>query len=816
MFDPPRILRLQSLSLSAVALALAAGSAHAQAVPAAAATAASDPADAPQEGADVVVTGARDLNGVIQAGSTGSVFGIDKPLVDTPRSITAVSDELLSRYNIRNVFDLASVSAGASTGSYFGVPGSLNLRGNMADNYFNGFQGLSNFANYPTPVDATSSIEIVRGPASPVFGAGQVGGYLNFIPKTGYGEKTKYVNELSGNLTGVLGSYNQRELTGNVAIPLGIGGNAGGLHLFGKLEDSDSFYKGMHPESQIGQASYAGDLTSKLSVELTYQYIHSDGYLKNIGWNRVTQDLIDNGNYVAGRPIAQISDGVSPYITPQQFFQVTGGSTLMFYGPAIGVPVSPNDFTKLDPATIRTVKLSPRTTFIDEGVDVNEAYTNTGYGRLAYAFDNGSTLKFESFVNTLRSRNYQSYGFGSYYRSTVTEQRLSYLADFATGPVEWKTVFGGNYRFTDARVQSSLNDFVLSEDRRDLSVGATIDDRFNNPFAVDNFAWATDVQSTIRNIGGFALVDATLGPVSLTVGGRIDNYKVKSLNTGSEVDDARQTFRATDTTGSFNTSLAYKFQWATFYGTYAEARSVQVDQGGGINPALVQNDAYLGPSKLKEVGIKTSQFGGRLFAAIDAYEQQRSYLSTPPTGVQSVDARRTRGIEAELRYLVTRSLGVTGTFTHQRTKVLPTAGAGFFLTVPSCLAGIACTDGYGGYVFTNANRIPELQDGYYLHATPNTSASLFATYDRRGHWGLTGGVTYASQTGGYLPGAIKVPGYALFRAGAYVIDGPWRVDVNANNLFDKRYFIAGYDTDANANVLPGIGRTVQVRLSRNF
>ncbi len=107
-------------------------------------------ATVPETVTEVVVHGARDMAGIRQKKSSSMVFGLDKDLVDTPRAVTVISDKLLSRYNIKTVYDFTAVSAGTYTGSYFGVPGSLNIRGTMADNYFNGFQGLSNFANFPT------------------------------------------------------------------------------------------------------------------------------------------------------------------------------------------------------------------------------------------------------------------------------------------------------------------------------------------------------------------------------------------------------------------------------------------------------------------------------------------------------------------------------------------------------------------------------------------------------------------------------------------------------------------------------------------
>lgn len=765
--------------------------------------------------ADILVTGARDLAGVLQKTNSSTLFGINKPLVDTPRSITAVSEELLSRYNIKTVYDFTAVAAGTYTGSFFGVPGSIAIRGTVADNYFNGFQGITNYANYPTPVDSASDVEIVRGPPSPIYGAGQVGGFLNFTPKSARGDKTRYVDRIQGTVTATVGSYNQREGTANIAIPVKLGDNDGGLDVYGKIEDSDSFYRGMHPKSQIGQASYATDLGSKLTLDLSYQFIHSDGYLKNIGWNRVTQDLIDNQQYISGRPIAQIVAAGAAFITPEQYYAATGGSALLFYAPTIGATVTANDYTTLDPATVKLVKLSPRDTFIDEGVDINEATAHTGYGALTRSFDDDSVLKFQSFINTLNSRNYQSYGFATTFNATVTEQRLTYSRKDQLGALLLQIVIGGSYRHTSAHDRGNLNDFVLSEDRRDISVGATADDRFNNPFVVDNYQWATDIHSEIKDLAGFFVADATLGPVSLTGGGRVDDYHVKATNTGTEVDNVFVTRKDASLPFSYNASLSYKTKFATLYGTYASAKSLQSSQGGAINPSLIVNDAYIGSSKLTEIGIKTSQLGGRLYASLDAYTQKRSYLATPPTGAVTVSAVRARGIEAELRYLVTPRFGLTATGTYQKVRQLPTAGSGTFITLPAYLAGIPGTSGYGGYVYSLTNYLG-LTSGYDLRTTPRFSSSVFATYDMRGKWGLTGGVTYNSTTGGFLPGSITLPRYALVKAGVYGVVGPVRIDVNIDNIFDKLYFMANSDTDANANVLPGIGRTFHVKATYNF
>ncbi len=124
-------------------------------------------------------------------------------------------------------------------------------------------------------------------------------------------------------------------------------------------------------------------------------------------------------------------------------------------------------------------------------------------------------------------------------------------------------------------------------------------------------------------------------------------------------------------------------------------------------------------------------------------------------------------------------------------------------------------EGYGGQFETNAAFLG-LGKGYQLHTTPRLSESLFVTFDYHRAWGLTGGASYNSWTGGSIPGSIRLPPYTLVKAGAYVMVAGARLDFYVDNLFDKRYFIAEYDVDANASVLPGVGRELHFKISKKF
>ena len=135
---------------------------------------AQEAAPAPTE---IIVT-ARDPAGLLERRPSDTVFGLSKPLLETPRAATFASALTLDRYGVRGINDLVAVSPGAFTDSYYGVAGALNLRGTLAENYFRGFKRIENRGTYPTPLGAADRVEIVRGPPTPIYGPGKVGGYL--------------------------------------------------------------------------------------------------------------------------------------------------------------------------------------------------------------------------------------------------------------------------------------------------------------------------------------------------------------------------------------------------------------------------------------------------------------------------------------------------------------------------------------------------------------------------------------------------------------------------------------------------------------
>ena len=146
-----------------------------------------------------------------------AVFGLEKSLFETPRSATSVSVETMDRLGMTDIDDLVMLSASSFTQSFFGVSGSLDLRGTSGENYFNGVRRLDNPGNYATPIGAADRVDIVRGPASVIYGPSKIGGYMNFVPKSARADTGQFLRKPTGEVSITAGSWEKAAVAGEIA-----------------------------------------------------------------------------------------------------------------------------------------------------------------------------------------------------------------------------------------------------------------------------------------------------------------------------------------------------------------------------------------------------------------------------------------------------------------------------------------------------------------------------------------------------------------------------------------------------------------------
>ena len=806
---PNRRLRT-SLAVSASWLALGVLLAGAPAAALAADAAAADPTVSKSAPVDeLIVTAKRgDIYNVLPTRETSSAFGLPLSLAETPRSITLIEQPIISLYGIRSVDDFVNITPGTYTGNYFGVPGELTVRGDLADNFFRGFRRIENPGNFPTTVTAADYVEIIKGPPPVAYGGGKVGGILNFTPKgptTASGDLIDHVVGLAS-VTG--GSYDERKADLEVGAPFSLAGAPSAVYASVNGEESGSFYHGIYTKNLLAQVAAKSEFSSKLSAEYGFMGQWAD-LNQNLGWNRVTQGLIDsNGkDYMAGRPAQNLDvnhDGVlQPWETGYQLSQFAFANPFPYYALSPGQRAA----YALDPTTVRTVSISHQTV-LAESSDYARTSAITGYFDLAYDLPGGWKIKNQSFYDQMLSGKYSSYGFTADYRDHVFENKTTLSGGYS--PSSWlklNTVAGVSWRSAWG-LEKEARDILQAVDRRDLSYGATGNDRLESALdGTGNVPWNWSQDGSHEDLGGFGVLDATIADrLTLIAGGRWDNYHVRVYGT----DDYGNFGSAKDaqSAGSYNASAVFKVTpLINAYATYASSQYVELGQGGMIGYPNIVSRNWVQPSKLFEAGLKGYLLDGKLYFNALYYDQQKSSYDVLAS---QFDRYQSKGEEIEAHYAASKQLSFIATATFQSTRLLNTP---FFNGIPPGVLGLDPTLTYGGKFYGLGSGIGF--NGPTEAPGPRTVLGLTGTYTDPKGWGVSLGVTHSSSMYAGFTHSVVLPAYTVTRAAVFYNTGKWTFQLNANNILNAQYFLP-QNLFGDVLVLPSQGPTVEATIKRRF
>ncbi len=816
-----------------------------------------------------VVGKASDYLSIIPSEDTSSAFGLTKSLYETPRSVTEISEDLVEKFALRSVDDLVRLTPGAFTSSFFGIKGAMDIRGEAADNYFRGFRRIANPGAFNTIVRGAEKLEVLRGPVSPLYGSGSVGGQLNYIPKSAKVDGSKYIDEVTGDISVTVGSYNQRIVSGSLGIPLEIGGKYGGVQFFAEVEDSESFFRGYEPSSSLFQAAVDFDLSDNTTLQFGLQYQESDS-IQVPGWNRVTQDLIDNGTYITGAAPIRNSDnsiGANTLLPQETSFIASfapgflnnafsnintwctaadaGAGNATYNSLSISCAGGFGDFladrTLANPyalTDVGTTTIDHQTTFIDEE-DYADTTAITAYFDITHEFESGAVWKNEAFYDYMDHTKYQSWGFTAFYPDAyLYELRSSLTFDYEGDSFEATNVVGVNYRVEDLDNYAAWFDETF--DFRDISVGPTPNDRIspatfdpyqNATLLYDDEGNVTGVEGTLErnfnevylskstNAGVFFLTDVTYGKLSLLLGGRYDYFDVESENgwvsyLGQPQGDGVIT--GDDTAFSFNTSLSYNADGIIPYITYSESNSLSTNQLGGIIPTTIENSQYIQESTLSELGVKMNLWDSRLYAAFAYYDQDKTYRDSQTNSLIAVYGD---GFELELRALVTEELSILATATNTSTEEVSDGalavinGADF-----AAQNGLNPEDVYGGRIAGPRSAFVGSNVRLDRGGLPDNIISVYGTWAQElGGGDITGslGFTWVDETFTDVMQTVMLPSYTVWNGSVSYATGPFTALLQANNLLDEEYYTSA-DLFDSVVVKPSAGRTFSLTLTYAF
>ena len=786
---------------------------------------------------EIVVVG--DL-GSLPGDAVKTVFGFGRSLLETPRSVSTVSAEMMDRFNMRDIDELIALAPGSFTQSFFGVAGSLDIRGTPGETYFRGVRRLDNPGNYPTPIGASSRVDIVRGPASPIYGPSKIGGYLNFNPKSARIEETgEFIVGRTGAVGVDAGSWDKRILSAEVggADALGVG-----YHFYVEVEDSGSHYRNTGTRQTLLQASFDTDLGNRMQLKFGGMY-HDHAGNQVGGWNRLTQELIDHGTYITGEALPLDADG-DGHISHQEFdvdsdgftdlnpfaagLTPGGAANLQHPGPFPGTCMIGDtilfgcrpDLLRLENSG--TAQLGTDQVLVGPD-DLLDSQVLTLYFDAIIFAANGWEWTNQLFFETADTLVEAAYGFSQFHDTWVLEEKLVVSNDFRFGGSETSIQLSPSVRYTDFdHADDYTNEYF---DRRDLTQPA-------GPLDTRLLSTEIDDDYTEYYIGdyldlGFAILANTdwSNGVSLLVGARHDAIDMESRQPVDKLllasannfclppGDCIQAQAADKVDGfSWTLSLSYASPLGLRpYATVSAQSTVIAGQGSEITTANIAAGTAFDVSELRELGLKGSVLNDSLYFSLAAYEQERIDFSAQSTVTNQ--ATDTRGAELEARWVVNERLVLTLGYSNIEVVNLNTRqmGARFSFVGADDIPGVAPEAFYGGALGGSVIR-PGAR-GARRAGMPEDIWALTGTYDFGNGFAVSASAVNADPVHSGFSNSVTLPGYTLLNVGAVFETENWILSATAKNLTDELYFRSNFpNLFGGVVVLPELPRHFQARI----
>jgi len=713
----------------------------------------------------------KDVETVVVTGRKTELDVLPKTILNTPQSINVVPAEVIQQQGVNNLQDalrnMPGITLNAGEG---GTHGDLvNLRGFAAgDDYY--MDGLRDTGLYDRDTFDYSSIEVLKGPASTLFGRGSTGGVINQVTKA---PELYPINDFS--VTG--GTNSEIRATADVNYVLG--------------------------DTMAMRINLMGQDSSV--VDRPYARNQRWGAAPSFAWG------IDTGTSFTLKYLHQQEDNLPDYGIPFVFDKPAPVARDTFYG----LPADDRYKTDVEVVTGRFEH-----TFND-----NLSFSDTArYG--SYWFDSRQTAAIYGTANCFDASSPTEYEFsgepvctGATGEEPVTLNNPLYpvlgtpldkiwvlrdrpssrgvittmmnnadmTAKFATGSIA-HTLIGG------IEADSEIASLVRFTNQDDLITPTPLlDPDPNEAFANlhQTTVRQTPVTST-KTLGVYLNDTIDIDPQwTLTAAVRYDHFTARfdqPLGTPSH-------FRHTDNIFSPRAAIVYK---------PTENTSLYFSYGTSFNPSaenlsLAAGNKDLGPEKDRtfEIGGKAQVFDGllSLTAAVFNTEMTNARISDPTNpGLQALaGTERVNGFELGAQGRITENWELIAGYTYIDATAVGLAGAGVHGPIPN---------------------------------TAHNQANLWTVYDFDNGFRLGGGLNYlgrvaAGTDNATVPGSIvvaHVPSHVTFDAmAAYKINDTLNAQLNGYNLSDEYYYVNSYFTRPNENhTVPAAGRTFLLSLNASL
>ena len=789
---------------------------------------------------EIVVKG--DL-GSLPGKNVKSVFGFNKSVLETPRSVSTISEEMMERFNMQDIDELVAVAPGSFTQSFFGVAGGLDVRGTPGETYFRGVRRLDNPGNYPTPIGASDRIDVVRGPASPIYGPSKIGGYLNFNPKSARIEETgQFIPEQTGALSFTTGSWDKSIVSAEVGGPGELGGQEFGYYLYGEVENSGSYYDNSAVDQNLLQMSFDMDLSNNVRVQFGGMW-HDYSGNQIAGWNRLTQDLIDHGTYVTGtaKPLDTNGDGRISHqefdtdgdgftnLNPFRFDFINqganGGQLLPGNTDDIGfLEILTGDLSALNLDNPGIGKIKGNNVLVAPE-DKLENTVTTLYLDVIVTTDNDWEYKNQLFYEQYDNINENAYGFSQFHDSWVIEDKLVISKSFPMDNMTASVQISPSIRHTDFKHGDDYTNEYF--DRRDLTGPSTaldkrllstqIDDDYTEYYIGDytNLGFAV-MGDFVFNNGLSVLLGVRYDTIDIESKQPVDKLLFASSNNFCPSAGCENSDASDDVDGvSWTASVSYEFDNGLIpYITASTQATMIVGQGAEAVTSNISSGGIFDESELQEVGLKGSLLDNALYFGVALYKQERTDFSAQ--SIVTNQTTETEGAEVEVRWVVNENLLLTFGYSHIEVTNLSTKENGRRFSFIGCddMQNIACDLIYGG---TLGGNVSNIASGSRRAGMPEDIFTMTGTYDFGNGWTVNGSIIDVDEVSSGYSNAVTLPDYTLINLGVAFQTENWLVSVSGKNLTDEEYFRANFpNLFGGTIVLPELPRHFNARFQYNF
>ncbi|MBD8488737.1 TonB-dependent receptor [Echinicola sp. CAU 1574] len=700
--------------------------------------------------------------------NTNSFIGTKSstPLREVPQSIGYVTKELALDQGAYTVNDIVKNISGVNQYTFYN---DITIRGHriqgqdISGNLVNGMRAFTSFWKQQL-IPHIERVEVIKGPASALFGNASAGGTINRVTK-------KPLTQTRQSISSTVGSFNTFRILGDFTGPM-----TEDKTLLYRLnlgyENSGSFRDLQYAKNLVVAPSFSFLPSEKTRLNFDIVYQKSDGRLDR------GQAVFGDGDLYSV-PITKSLNAANDYLKEE----------------SINATISlRHEFT--DQLSFNSVYM--RSNYAEDLLEHrgNNKFANFGDGSLDYE-------KVEMRVG-IRKRDWSNNNFSNYFNY-----------DVSTGSIDHKVLLGYDYfqqvlhpggsqlqarGYLTADKTGSINSYnpankdlyALDANGNPIPVVEHFD--LTDPFAnklrdLSKYIYSSNVyaQSMLHSHGVYIQEQASIGKFKVLLGLRQEFYTDVLNYKGDSEEDVTQNALIP------RVGLVYSVTPnINLYGTYV--------QGYQPQSATVINDPNAGgpfdplTSELKEIGAKSDWFEGRLSATIAMYyltEKGALYNANEPGNPDlliQTGKDLSKGFELDLAGKITDNWSLIANYAYNE-------------------ATIEESD--------DENLVGRQKPNAPKHAGNLWTKYIFSEGSFKG-LGFGIGANFVTERFGSLGSTAEppvFPAYEIFDAAVYYKMNKFQIQMNINNVFNKTHWVGGYDY---IRAFPGAPRNVMTTVSYTF